>query len=226
MRPRLSAYSCGAARYRRPLRLGHPTTRDLGVTHRRRQRLLDPGAQHRLGHDAGVDALQPVVEPAGHLLQEADGGLGRPRLRPGVRPRADQALAGAGQAFQQSRDRVGVAVGPAADRVHRGLDVGVVLAHRALLPVGVAALMAQPVVDERRRFAHPLEPHLAPAVTDDLGIGRPGVPREHRRRPLQHVRADAAAVVVDVVGVAVVGRAQGHDGLQRRRSMRRPPAVR
>ena len=51
------------------------------------------------------------------------------------------------------------------------------------------------------------------------GSGGQRVPAQHRRRPLQHVRADAAAVVVDVVGVAVVGRAQRDDRLQRRRAV-------
>ena len=146
-------------------------------------------------------------------------GSGRAGLRPGVRPRADQALARARAAPRAGAGSRWCSRPPSRRPRRRRPRFGVVLAHRALLPVGVAALVPQPVVDERRRLAHPLEPHVAPALADDVRVGRPGVPREHRRRPLQHVRADAAAVVVDVVGVAVVGRAQGHDRLQRRRSV-------
>ena len=62
-----------------------------------------------------------------------------------------EALARAGQALDQPRDRVAVAVGPAADRVHGHVDRLVVLAHRALAPVGVAALVGEPRLDERRR---------------------------------------------------------------------------
>ena len=50
------------------------------------------------------------------------------------------------------------------------------------------------------------------------GIGRARVPGQHRRGPVQHVEGEhAAAAVVDVVGVAVVRRAEGDDRLQRRR---------
>ena len=51
-------------------------------------------------------------------------------------------LRGAGETVDQPRDRVAVAVRPAADGVDRRLDGAVVLADRALLPVGVAALVA------------------------------------------------------------------------------------
>ena len=144
-------------------------------------------------------------------------GLRRAGLRPGVAPRPDQPLARPGKALEQPRDRVGVAVVPAADGVDGALDVGVVLAHGALLPVLVAALVPEPLVDERRPLLHPLEPHVAPPVTDDRRIRRAGVPAEHRRRPHQHVLVHAATVVVHVVGVAVVRRAEGDDRLQRRR---------
>ncbi len=130
-------------------------------------------------------------------------------------------LRGSGQALQHPRDGVGVAVGPAAHRVHRRLDPREVLAHRPLLPVVVAALVGHPRVDERRRALHPLDPHVAPALADDRRVGRPRVPHEHRGGPLHHVGRDAAAVVVHVVGVAVVGRAERDDRLQRRRPVRR-----
>ena len=107
---------------RRPGRLGHPPARPLGVAAARPARVLDVGPQHRLVHDPGVDAAEPVVEPAPHLLQKPDRRPGRPRLRPGVRPRADQPLARAGQTVEEPRDRVRVAVRPAADRVDGGLD--------------------------------------------------------------------------------------------------------
>src|SRR5699024_11074998 len=45
---------------------------------------------------------------------------------------------------QQAEDGVGVPVGPAADGQHRGLDGRVVLDHRAVTPVVIAPLVAQP----------------------------------------------------------------------------------
>ena len=130
-------------------------------------------------------------------------------------------LRGPGRPSMQPRDRVGVAVGPAADRVDGHLDGGVVLAHRALAPVVVAALVGEPVLDEGRRALDALEPGLAPAVAHRGRVGRQRVAGEHGRRPRQHVDGqDAAADVVHVVGVAVVAGAHRDDRLERRRAPR------
>ena len=130
-------------------------------------------------------------------------------------------LRGPGQTLEQPRDRVGVAVGPAADRVDGDLDPRVVLADRAVAPVVVAALVGEPRLDEGGRPLHALEPGLAPPVADGRRVGRLGEEREHRRRPREHVeREDAAADVVHVVGVAVVARAHRDDRAERRRAAR------
>jgi hypothetical protein len=139
----------------------------------------------------------------------------------GVRPRPDEPLARDGEAREQPEDGVRVAVGPAADRVHRHLDRVVVLADGAVPPVAVAALVREPVLDVGRRPLQSLDPDLAPRVGEQRGVGRPRVPRQHRGGPVEHVaREDAAAAVVDVVGVAVVGRAERHDRAERRRPER------
>ena len=91
---------------------------------------------------------------------------------------------------------------------------------RALLPELVAALVGDPRLDERRRVLHAVEPHVPPGVADDGGVRWPGVEAEHDRRPREHVRCQqAAAHVVDVVGIAVVGRADAHDGAELGRAM-------
>ena len=66
------------------------------------------------------------------------------------------------QILDQAEDGGGIAVGPAADREHRAFDRAVVLADRAMLPEGVAALMLQP---ERRKgtAALPAAPAIARA---------------------------------------------------------------
>ena len=66
------------------------------------------------------------------------------------------------------------------------------------------------------RCLHPLEPHVAPAVADGRRVGRPRQPNIDAAHSSMS-RVHAAAVVVHVVGVAVVGRAEGDDRLQRRR---------
>ena len=142
-------------------------------------------------------------------------------VRKGVRPRADEPLARPGQPLQQARDAVGVAVGPAADGIDRDLDGGVVLAHRAVLPVGVAALVREPGVDPRPVGGEPLLPELAPPLSHGCLVRRLALPVQHARAPVQQVGGEhAAALVVDVVGVAVVGAHQGDDGLERRGAAR------
>ena len=203
----------------RPSRFGDPAARPFGIGGRRRHAFLHPGAQHRLVHDAGVEALQPEIPPAQRFLQEADPRSGEGDVRIGMRPGTDEALAGGRQPGQQARDRIGVAVGPAADCVDRRGDGRVVLGHRALLPVVVAGLVADPVRQHQRIVLQAGQPHVAPAVADDLGVGRQGAECEHRRGPGDRVVEQAAAHVVAVVGIAVVGRAAGDDGLQGRRAV-------
>ena len=197
-----------------PARLADPPTRPVLVGRRGRHALLHPDAQHGLGHDVVVDVAQPVVPPADELLEEADGRAGLTEVRVLVRPGPDQAFAGDVERGEQPEHRVRVAVGPAAHGEHRARDVGVVLADRAVLPVGVATLVAQPLRQPEPAAAQPLVPHLAPPLADDVRVRRAGVVGEHRRRPREVVGEQAAAHVVHVVGVPVVGRAGGDDGLR------------
>jgi hypothetical protein len=66
--------------------------------------------------DAGVGTFQPMIPPAQHLLQEADLGVVRRKLRAGVSPRPDQAIPRTSQLFEQTRNGIGVAIGPAGGR--------------------------------------------------------------------------------------------------------------
>ena len=211
----------GADVRRRPLRLGHPPPLPHLVESLRRRRVLHPGAEHRLVHDPRVDALQPVVPPAHALLEEADARPGKRVVGERVRPRADEALARNGESFKHPRHRVRVAVDPAADRVDGDVDRGVVLADRAVLPVGVAPLVPEPGLDPVIRTFEPFEPGLVPPVAVEPRIGRARVPDQHRGGPVEHVeRLDASPAVMDVVGVAVVCRHQRHDRLEPGRAER------
>ena len=168
---------------RRPRCLGDPAARPLGIGRRRPHAFLHPGAQHRLVHDAGVDALQPVIPPAQRLLQEADLRARLRHMRIGMRPWPDQALLRAGQAGQQARNGIGVAVRPAADGIDGRGDGGIVLADRALLPVVVARAGARSSRGHQRVVLEPLQPHVAPALADHLGVRRLRAEGEHGRGP-------------------------------------------
>ena len=204
-----------------PGRFGDPASRPLRVVGRGGDEILLPPAQHRAVHGAVVRPLQPVVPPADRVLQKAVGRSGRGEMRVFVRPRSDQAAPWTGQARQHARDRVAVGVGPATDQVDGRADRRKILADRAVRPVGVARLVAQPGAQQQRLRLQPLDPHVAPAVADHGGIGRPRLVAEHRGGPAQIVGQQPAAHIVDVVGVAVVGAAQRDHRAQRRRSPRR-----
>src|SRR5699024_9905996 len=100
-----------------------------------------------------------------------------------------------------------------ADGQHGDLDGVGCLAHRGVFPVVVTPLVAEPVLDVHRGFVDAPLPVFLPAVTHDRGVLGASVVSPHRRGPGQHlVSDDGSAVVVDVVGVAVVGGADGDDG--------------
>ena len=140
-------------------------------------------------------------------------------MRERVRPGPDEALARARQAFEQAQHAVGVAVGPAADGVHGDLDGRVVFAHRPVLPVRVAPLVRQPGVDPRLVGREPQVPELAPALPDGGLVRRLALPVQHARAPVQQIGGQhAAALVVHVVGVAVVGAHECDDRFERRRA--------
>ena len=64
-----------------PARFCHPTARPVPVTGRRRHMFLHPDPIHRLAHQPGIAAFQPMIAPADHLLQPADGRFNRHIMR-------------------------------------------------------------------------------------------------------------------------------------------------
>src|SRR5262249_5027658 len=201
-------------------RFGEPPSRAHLVGGARPNRILHPYPQGRLVHDPGVDALEPVVPPAQALLEEANGWPGWDRLVGiVVRPGHDQALAGCIQMLKTPEDRVAVPVCPAADGVDGAPDRRIVLAHRPVLPVAVASLMGEPMLDHRPGAAKALMPALAPGVAGDSRIWRQRRIDTHRGRPRKHVVSeDAAAHAVPVLSEPVVAGGYGDD----RRELRRP----
>ena len=204
---------------RRPGWFRHPASGPLRAEDFGRHGLLHPGAQHRLVHNAGLDALEPVIPPAQALLQKADGRTGHAHFREIVRPGANQPFARPGQPGQQARNRVIVIVRPAADGVDGNVDGRVGFANGAVFPVDVAALVTEPGCDVGRRLFQTFLPHLAPILPDEARVGWGGVGHKHDRGPGQHLRGEqAAAHVMHVVGEAVVGEVHGDDGFELRRA--------
>src|SRR5262245_45115976 len=108
---------------------------------RRFHAVRHPSAQHGLIHDAGIDALEPMVPPPQHLLQEADLRAGKRKMRITVGPRPDETLARYRQSLEQAWNCILIGIGPAADGVHGALDRLVTLAYRSMLPIRITSLV-------------------------------------------------------------------------------------
>ena len=87
-----------------------------------------------------------------------------------------------------------------------------------MLPEGVAVLMAQPVLQQQRFVLEAHQPHVAPALPHQQGIGRARAVRQHGGGPAAILVQQAAALVVDVIGVAIDRGVDGNHRLQRRRA--------
>ena len=183
-------------------------------------RVHDVGAKGRILVDAGIDALEVAVPPAQRLLQKTDARLGHGEMRVLVRPGADDAPGGRLQRAHQARHRIGVGIVPAAHGQHGGVDGADVLVDGAVFPVGIAVRVFQPGDGQQRLGLQPLQPHGAPALAHQRRIRRTRGVGMHRGRPAQVLTQQAAALVMDVVGVAVVGGAQRDHRLERRRPQR------
>ena len=199
---------------RGPARLAYPAPGAEGMVAARRDAVLHPDPVGGLVQDSVVHVLQPAIPPPQGLVRISHHGAGRGLVHVLVSPGSDEALAGGREAREQARHRIGIGVGPAAHRVHRDLDVGVVLAHRAVLPEVVAGLVAQPLDDPRAVSLQAGEPHVAPAIADQCRVGGARVVPEHGEGPARIGVQQAAAHVVDVVRVAVVGEVHGDDALE------------
>ena len=191
-----------------PGRLGQP----LPGPDRRERLGLGPVVaerdQARLVHDAVVDALQPVVEEADQLVVPVDmwrrvGLVGRV-----MDPVADERLARRVRAaLEHSQRGVDVLVHPAADQEHRRREAVVAGREGTLPPVRPIVLLAEPLEEPDRGVLEAVEPFRCPGGAAVLGARRHRVHPDHAHGVLRQLGdRGAAAEVMDVVGVAVVGR--------------------
>ena len=204
-----------------PSRLPHPAPGDVLGKRGGRVSVHDVDAVVGLVHDAGLDAFEVLVPPAQHLLQKPDAWPRCGEVRVLVGPRADDGFARAAQLLHQARHGVGVGVVPTAHDQDRGLNRARVFTHGAVPPIGVAVRVFEPLLNQKGLMLQTRQPHLAPTIPHDQGVGRSRRIGEHGRGPAHVLVEQRAALVVDVVLVAVIGGAQRHDGGQGRRAQSR-----
>ena len=144
------------------------------------------------------------------------------RRRRRVRPGADDHAARARHRLVCAEGDVRVAVGPPGDDHRRARDPLVVRPERSVPPVRPVVLLLEPVQEPRRGSFDAASPLLAPAVAVDRRHGREDVARRHVDHPVDEVdRLQDPAHVVDVVRVAVVGRVDRDDRVERGRALHR-----
>src|SRR5262249_8960243 len=158
--------------WRGPGRFCNPAAGQGVVVRRRFHTVRHPGAQHWFRHDAGIDALQPIIPPTQHFLKKPDLRAGKCEMRISMRPGSDESFARDFQSLEQARNGVLISVGPTADGVYRTLDRVIILAYRSVPPITVAPLMLQPMFEKRRGVSQPPQPHRAPKIGDENRVGR------------------------------------------------------
>ena len=167
----------------------------------------------RLFHDPGFAALQELVEEAHRLVAPLHPRVRVRLVRERVRPRPDHRLhRRALHVLEHARQRVAVAVVPAADQEPRDLDRVVALDERGALPERVVALLRLVGEHPRRRVEALLEERLVDA---EIGRARERVVQVLAHLPRVHV--DDAVHEVHVVLVEVVGGVDRDERLQRGR---------
>ena len=172
-------------------------------------------------HHAIVDTLEPVIPPALGFLQETDGRVGHRKVRVLVNPRPDHGFFRALEIFHQARYGILVRIAPTAHGVDRRLDRRIILTHRTMAPVVVARLVLQPGLGQQRHGVQTLLPQAFPAIADQQWIGHRCAEVEHGRRPAEVLHQQVATLVMDVIGITVIGGAQRDDRLQGFRLTRR-----
>ena len=141
----------GCHRRPRPAGLCYPAPGPMRHQFGRLDPFAHPHTQHRLVHDAGVDAFEPVVPPAQRFLQKPDRRTRARHMRPAMGPGADQRFFGRAHVFDQRKNIARITVLPAADRIDRRRDARILFTHRTGLPVVIAALVLQPDPDRQGR---------------------------------------------------------------------------
>ena len=178
--------------------------------------VADEHRETRLVHDPGVDALQPLVEPAHGLVTPFDAGLGIRFVRPGMRPRSDDRLHRRLQVLEHARHAVAVAVVPARDVQARDADVAISALRRGPVPEGPVPLLALVGHHPGRRVEAIAEVRLVDDVVRRTGAGIVEVlahfPRIDVHDPIDEM---------DIFLVEILGRIHGDDRLQRRRTTQR-----
>ena len=195
-----------------------PTRPRLGERLRRRVVALEPD-DGRLVIEAVALALEPAIEEPHDLVELVEVRTRVGVVRPAVDPVADERPRRRRARRLHPERRVDVGVAPAADVEDRRLDRVVVGGERARSPVRPVGLVPEPGDEPRRRQLEARPPLVEPAGAAEPDVGRHRVHRDLADPVLRELaRGHAAADVVDVGQVAVVGPLERRDGEEMRRS--------
>ena len=169
-----------------------------------------------------------VGEERRHLRHVIDARSRRARGGRSVRPGAGEQSRGRAKALDRAEGRVAIAIGPSGDD-HRGnVDAVVALpigakSHRAMPPVGIVVRVTHPDELPGLMLIDAAQPLRAPVMTfgmirgPDLGHGRECAHGCHVGAVVDLIDPlEGTAHVVDVVGVAIIGRVDRDDRPQMR----------
>ena len=169
--------------------------------------VFDIGTQHRLLHDAGVFALQPVIPPALRFLQEPYGGPRCAIMCIDMSPRSENSETRHFQSRKQARQRVCISIRPTTRDHHGHIDCIPIFIHRPMFPIVIATLMLHPEHGPIGHGFNAVNPVLAPARPNNSGIKRTCLIGMHDRTPPEIVIQQTAAHVMNIVIIAVISRA-------------------
>src|ERR1700683_2380331 len=157
-----------------------------------------------------------MIPPAKGLVEITDGRTRDALMGIDMRPRTHEPLTRYLQPAEQAKDGVLVCIHPAADRVNRTGDLAVILDHGSVSPKGIAMLMIEPETEVEVHCVQSVQPCLTPNVlAGDVGIRCLALKGQENGAPIEHVTHDAPTLVMRIVGVAVIRRAERDDRFQR-----------
>ena len=82
---------------------------------------MQPGTDRWLVHDSVVDPFEMPVPPAQALLKKSDARSRQGEMRIFMRPGTNKGFFRTREVFHHAKDRIGITIGPATDRIDRHL---------------------------------------------------------------------------------------------------------
>ena len=173
----------------------------------------------RLIHEARIDSLAPMVEPAKHGRQVVDARPRYAQVRLIVIPRTQENLSRNLQLVAEPERRVAVSVAPAADHEDGTTDALCDVTDRPVSPIGAVCLVPKPFEQIGLVALEVSLPDGAPVGIEPFCGRWHGVPGNHEAAIEARVviHAQQAADIMTIVQVAIVREVHGNDAGQVRR---------